>query len=51
MNLTSDLWFLSNRTQVINVNAYLPPHLKRAGINDMGCGCALWTFAPFDNAN
>jgi hypothetical protein len=36
---------------VINVNAYLPPHLKRAGINDMGCGCALWTFAPFDNAN
>jgi hypothetical protein len=38
------------RTQVINVDPYLSPHLKRAGINDMGGWSALWTFASVNDA-
>jgi hypothetical protein len=36
---------------VINVYTDLTPHFKSAGVNDMGGWSALWSFAPFDNAN
>jgi len=38
-------------SQLVNIDTYLTPYLKCAGVNDVGCWCALCTWSSFNNAN
>jgi hypothetical protein len=38
-------------SQLVNIDSYLTPYLKRAGINDVCCWCALCAWSSFNNAN
>ena len=38
-------------SQLVNIDTYLTPYLKRAGVNDVCCWCALGTWSSFNNAN
>ena len=38
-------------SQLVNIDSYLTPYLKRAGINDVCCWCALRAWSSFNNAN